>query len=112
LSLTTIKHAHGMPPHTNPYAIELPRRFDELPMELPRRFDELPNDLQSLVLRHTAASFVVEFLDIEYHTRHDDADDRWHDWSIPVIARYEFKLARRRASGPEMFARFMRALDP
>jgi hypothetical protein len=79
-------------------------------IELPRRFDELPRDLQILVLRRTAASFVVQFLDILSIERYDDIG--LHKWSVPVIARYEFKLEPRLASWPEMSALFSRALDP
>jgi hypothetical protein len=64
------------------------------------------------VLRHTAARFVV--------TNNFDEDldvlRRYVPWIFlpyaSVIMCYEFKLERRRASGPVMHARFTRAMDP
>jgi hypothetical protein len=79
-------------------------------IELPRGFDELPRDLQIRVLRRTTASFVVQFRDIQSIERYDDIG--LHKWSVPVILRYEFKLAPRLESWPEMSALFSRALDP
>ena len=79
----------------------------------PRDFDTLPRDLQMEVLRHTAARFVVTF-----NTVAELRDMRQHSpWIrmqpyLPVIVRCEFKLERRRASAPEMRARFTRAVDP
>jgi hypothetical protein len=74
---------------------------------LPPRFDALPPDLQSLVPKHTAASFVVEWRTIQQFK-----DDRIYIGPVPIIARWAFTLARRPASGPEMTARFTQALDP
>jgi hypothetical protein len=79
---------------------------------LPRRFDELPRDAQWLVLKHTGARFVV--------TRRFQEDpllinlpfDMFWPYDVPVIVRYEFRLLPRRASGPEMIARFTLSLDP
>ena len=82
----------------------LPRRLDALP----RRLDELPDDLQRLVRKHTAASFVVEGHRQEYIGWLGDTNFR----HVPVILRYEFKLQRRLASGPQMQARITRRLDP
>ena len=62
----------------------LPGLFDAMP----GRFDELPDDLQHLVRKHTAASFVVEWHREEYVG--------WccgtYFGDVPVIMRYEFKL--------------------
>ena len=52
-----------------------------------------------------AAKFVVEYEDWSKVGVHDFG-------TVPVIVRYEFELQRRRASGPEIVARFTRFLDP
>ena len=75
--------------------------------DLPLRFDALPRNLQNMVLKHTAASFVVEWRTIEQANLHGV-----YIGPVPVISRWAFKLARRRASGPEMTAKFTKALDP
>jgi hypothetical protein len=76
---------------------------------LPRRLDELPDDLQRLVRKHTAASFVVEHREPEELI---GLSDNTQFSLVPVILRYEFKLQRRLASGPQMQARITRRLDP
>jgi hypothetical protein len=53
----------------------------------------------------TAASFLVE-----WHTTHYVG--KFSGGHLPVIKRYEFKLQRRQANGPMMFARITRGLDP
>jgi hypothetical protein len=81
----------------------------------PRDFDTLPRDLQMEVPRHTAASFVVTDNYIEQSAvlrrYQEQALQRFSEF-VSVIVCYEFKLERRRASGPVMHARFTRAMDP
>ena len=66
-------------------------------------------------LRHTAASFVVTDNYIEQSAvlrrYREQALQRFSEF-VSVIVCYEFKLERRRVSGPVMHARFTRAMDP
>ena len=57
---------------------------------LPKRFDQMLSEMQSLVLKHTAASFEVIW-------HHDDWVGHPNFKRVPVIVRYQFKLQRRRA---------------
>jgi hypothetical protein len=90
----------------NPYGV----RNEQEDQKPPSHFDELPRDVQMEVLRRTAASFVVTFNYVEDSV----VLRRYEVWNrfafVTMIARYEFRLVRRRASGPEMLARFTRAL--
>jgi hypothetical protein len=79
---------------------------------LPRRFDELPRDAQWLVLKHTGARFVVTHRFQEDPLQINLPFDMFWPYWVPVIVRYEFRLLPRRASGPEMIARFTLSLDP
>jgi hypothetical protein len=79
---------------------------------LPRRFDELPRDAQWLVLKHTGARFVVTRHTQEEPEQISLPDSILWPYYVPVIVRYEFRLLPRRASGPEMIARFTLCLDP
>jgi hypothetical protein len=79
---------------------------------LPRRFDELPRDAQWLVLKHTGARFVVTRRTQEEPYQLGLPYDIFWPYFVPVIVLYEFRLLPRRASGPEMIARFTLSLDP
>jgi hypothetical protein len=79
---------------------------------LPRRFDELPRDAQWLVLKHTGARFVVTRHTQEEPLQIGLPNSMFWPYFVPVIVRYEFRLLPRRASGPEMTARFTLSLDP
>ncbi len=78
----------------------------------PRGFRWLPRDLQMEVLRHTAARFVVtnKYEEDLAGLRRQSPSIRLR--YVSVIVRYEFHLERRRASGPEMHAKFTKTLDP
>jgi hypothetical protein len=80
--------------------------------QLLRRFDELPRDAQWLVLKHTGARFVVTHRFQEDPLQINLPFDMFWPYFVPVIVRYEFRLLPRRASGPEMIARFTLSLDP
>lgn len=74
-----------------------------------RGFQIIPRELQTEVLGHTAAGFEVTFKTVQ-DMRHQPP---WLSLSsLPVVVRCEFKLERRRASGPNMHARFTQAVDP
>jgi len=84
--------------------------------DLPDRFHRLPRDLQGEVIKHTAASFFVE-----WHSIHQFNDAQIYSGSVmvPVIARWEFKLERRlgteargTAGERKMKARFIQDMDP
>jgi hypothetical protein len=87
-------------------------REEEQRERLPRRFDELPRDAQWLVLKHTGARFVVTRRFQEDPLQINLPFDMYWPYWVPVIVRYEFRLLPRRASGPEMIARFTLSLDP
>ena len=93
----------------------------------PLRFHQLPREIQSLVLKHTHARFVVThrtgvapvWLAYNPHNSNPAATNRacllfWENRLdfVPVVLRYEFNLQRRLADGPQMTARFSRWLDP
>ena len=80
--------------------------------QLPRRFDELPRDAQWLVLQRTGARFVLTHRSREEPIHLNLPYDMFWPHYVPVIVRYEFILLPRRASGPEMIARFRLSLDP
>ena len=82
------------------------------PAPLPSTF-ELPRDMQTEVLRHTAASFAVDWLTICHYDFHDPADNAHYRGSAVAELRYEFKLERRRATAPRVLrARFTRRVCP
>ena len=87
-------------------------REEEQRERLPRRFDELPRDAQWLVLKHTGARFVVTRRTQEEPAQISLPSSILWPYYVPVIVRYEFRLLPRRASGPEMIARFTLCLDP
>ena len=95
----------------NPYSVRIVQE-EQRP---PRGFDTLPRDLQMQVLRHTAASFVVSFNYVErsavLRRYREQSLQRFSDL-VHINACFEFKLERRRASGPVMHARFTRVMDP
>jgi hypothetical protein len=91
---------------------EKEQREKEQRERLPRRFDELPRDAQWLVLKHTGARFVVTRRTQEEPYQLGLPYDIFWPYFVPVIVRYEFRLLPRRASGPEMIARFTLSLDP
>ena len=74
--------------------------------QLPRRFDEMPRDAQWLVLKHTGARFVMTHRSQQEPYQLLLPSDVFWPYFVPVIVRYEFTLLPRRASGPEMIARF------
>ena len=80
--------------------------------QLPRLFDEMPRDAQWLVLKHTGARFVMTHRSREEPIYLGLPYDLFWPCFVPVIVRYEFRLLPRRASGPEMTARFCLSLDP
>jgi hypothetical protein len=88
------------------------KREEEQRERLPRRFDELPRDAQWLVLKHTGARFVVTRRTQEEPLQIGLPNSMFWPYFVPVIVRYEFRLLPRRASGPEMTARFTLSLDP
>ena len=88
------------------------KREEEQRQRLPRRFDELPRDEQWLVLKHTGARFVVTRRTEEEPAQISLPDSILWPYYVPVIVCYEFRLLPRRASGPEMIARFTLCLDP
>ena len=100
----------------NPYTVQSDRAKEEAHEEeecqqLPRRFDNMPRELQWLVLKRTGARFVVT-----HRARVEPVQvmlPRTFFWPyyVPVIVHYEFRLLPRRASGPEMIARFTLNLD-
>ncbi len=89
----------------------LPSIPDKYKVPLPSCLHELPRELQMKVFRHTFAKFDVQVITIDhYNIAHQGECYRG---IIPVLHRYEFKLARRREdSGPELRARFSWAVDP
>jgi hypothetical protein len=91
---------------------EKEQREKEQRDRLPRRFDELPRDAQWLVLKHTGARFVVTRRTQEEPAQILLPNSIFWPYFVPVIVRYEFRLLPRRASGPEMIARFTLSLDP
>jgi hypothetical protein len=104
----------------HPYTVQMEGRGEEDREEhgekqrerLPRRFDELPRDAQWLVLKHTGARFVVTRHTQEEPLQIGLPNSMFWPYFVPVIVRYEFRLLPRRASGPEMTARFTLSLDP
>lgn len=79
--------------------------------------DQLPRELWTEVLRHTAASFAVDWVcSMAYEISDPHGDGDW--WNpirgiADVRLRYEFKLDRRRATGPRLLrARFTRCVCP
>ena len=80
--------------------------------QLPRRFDEMPRDAQWLVLKHTAARFVVTRRSQEEPAQLLLPYTFFWPYYVPVIVHYEFRLLPLRARGPEMIARFTLNLDP
>jgi hypothetical protein len=94
----------------HPYTVRSERDEPEEKREqLPQHFNDMNHDAQWLVLKHTGASFVVT-----HSSREEQAQIMlpmgWPHF-VPVIVRYEFRLLPRRASGPEMTARFTLYLD-
>jgi len=89
----------------------LPSTPDKYKVPLPSCLHELPHELQKEVFRHTFAKFDVKAWTFDrYNIEHQGECYRG---IIPVLHRYEFKLARRRGdSGPELRARFSWAVDP
>jgi len=82
----------------------------------PEHGQQLPSDMWTEVLRHTAARFAVEWDCAMAFSVPDPGGDSWFDvirGSACVRLRYEFKLERRRATGPRMLrARFTRCVCP
>ena len=76
----------------------------------PQHFNDLPRDIQLLVLKHTAASFVVEHRSREQPAFLMLPNDFW-PYYVPVIVRYEFSLLPRSNGDPEITARFTLSLD-
>jgi len=81
-------------------------------MALPSRFEDMPRDLQWQVLKRTCVWF-----EVIHHSKVEPAqillpNDIYWPYYVPVIVRYEFTLLPRRASGPEMIAKFSLWLDP
>lgn len=74
-------------------------------------FIQMPYDVHQIVLAHTAASVVVDYLEIHRYLERDDQGEVYYIY-IPVIARYEFNLEERRTGNPKMSAIFTRELDP
>jgi hypothetical protein len=96
----------------HPYTVEQHEQHEEQREQLPRRFDEMPRDAQWLVLKHTGARFVVTHRFQEDPLQINLPFDMFWPYFVPVIVGYEFRLLPRRASGPEMIARFTLSLDP
>jgi hypothetical protein len=100
----------------NPYTVQSHRENEEAHEEeecqqLPGLFDNMPREVQLLVLKRTGARFVVT-----HRARIDPVQlllPHTFFWphAVPVIVHYELRLLPRRASGPEMIARFTLNLD-
>ena len=83
----------------------------------PEHGQQLPRDMWAEVLRHTAARFAVEDVrPMNYSIRRNPDIPNYHDviyGTADVRLRYEFKLERRRATGPRMLrAHFTRCVCP
>ncbi len=76
-----------------------------------QHLNNLPRDMQLLVLKHTAASFVLEHRSREQPAFIMLPNDLYWPYYVPVIVRYEFSLLPRTGSDPEMTARFILSLD-
>jgi hypothetical protein len=77
----------------------------------------LPRELWTEVLRHTAASFAVDWVcAMAYEVLDPHGGGDWWDrirGIVDVRLRYEFKLERRRPTGPRLLrARFTRCVCP
>ena len=101
----------------HPYTVQRERhneqeKEEEECKQLPRHFDEMPRDAQWLVLKRTGARIVVTHRYREQPAQILLPHDVFWPYIVPVIVRYEFRLLPRRASGPEMIARFTLSLDP
>jgi len=111
----------------NPYTVEpgqaaCPLRFHHL------RFDHMPREVQSMVLKHTHARFVVTYRTetsptwLAYNPQNSNPQATNRTWLlfwefrlgfVPLVKRYEFNLQRRLAGRePEMTARFSQWLHP
>jgi len=85
--------------------------FDTLPDTLPSHFEDMDRDMQWKVLKHTGARFEVEHKSKVEPAQILLPNDIYWPYYVPVIVRYEFRLLPRRASGPEMIAKFTLFLD-
>ena len=108
---------------SNPYTVrserdeqyeqhEQPQNEEDRCEQLPQHFNDMPSHVQWLVLKHTGARFVVTHRFQEDPLQINLPFDMFWPYFVPVIVRYEFRLLPRRASGPEMIARFTLSLDP
>ena len=80
--------------------------------QLPQHFNDMPRNEQWLVLQRTDARFVVTHRSREEPAQIMLPNSMFWPYFVPVIVRYEFRVLPRRASGPEMIARFTLSLDP
>ena len=109
---------------SNPYTVEQHEQHEQPQNEphneeqreqreqLPQHFNDMPRNAQWLVLKHTGARFVVTHRYEEEPIQISLPYDMFWPHYVLVIVRYEFRLLPRRASGPEMIARFRLSLDP